>query len=48
MNDVDAEKLDVSVHHVNTQEDSSSHFSNKSYTFIIILTDNQFVHVIIK
>ena len=41
-------KLDVSVYHVNTQEGSPSHFSNKSYTFIIIFADNQFVHVIIK
>ena len=42
-------KLDVlSVHHVNTQEGSPSHFSNKSYTLIIIFADNQFVHVIIK
>ena len=41
-------KLDVSVYHVNTKEGSPSHFSNKSYTLIIILADNQFVHVIIK
>ena len=41
-------ELDVSVYHVNTQEGSPSHFSNKSYTLIIILADNQFVHVIIK
>ena len=27
---------------------SPSHFSNKSYTLIIIFADNQFVHVIIK
>ena len=37
----------ISVYHVNTQEGSPSHFSNKSYTLIIILPDNQFVHVII-
>ena len=37
-------KLDVSVYHVNTQVGSPS---NKSYTFIIILADNQFVHVIL-
>ena len=41
-------KLDVSVYHVNTQEGSPSHFSNKSYTLIIFFADNQFVHVIIK
>ena len=41
-------KLDVSVYHVNTQEGSPSHFSNKSYTLILIFADNQFVHVIIK
>ena len=41
-------QLDVSVYHVNTQEGSPSHFSNKSYTLIIIFADNQFVHVIIK
>ena len=41
-------KLDVSVYHVNIQEGSPSHFSNKSYTLIIIFADNQFVHVIIK
>ena len=44
----DSVKLDVSVYHVNTQESSPSHFSNKSYILIIILADNQFVHVIIK
>ena len=42
------DKLDVSVYLVNTQEGSPSHFSNKSYTLIIIFADNQFVHVIIK
>ena len=41
-------KLDASVYHVNTREGPPSHFSNKSYTLIIILPDNQFVHVIIK
>ena len=41
-------KLEVSVYHVNTQEGSPSHFSNKSYTIIIIFADNQFVHVIIS
>ena len=41
-------KLDASVHHGNTQEGSPSHFSNKSYTLIIIFADIQFVHVIIK
>ena len=41
-------KLDASVYHVNTQEGSPSHFSNESYTLIIIFADNQFVHVIIK
>ena len=41
-------KLDASVYHVNTQQGSPSHFSNKSYTLIIIFADNQFVHVIIK
>ena len=42
--------LDVSVYHVNSQEGSPSHFSNKSCQLIIILPDydNQFVHVIIK
>ena len=39
---------DVNVYHVNTQEGSPSHFSNKSYTLIVILPANQFVHVIIK
>ena len=41
-------QLDVSVYNVNTQEGSPSHFSNKSYTLIVIFADNQFVHVIIK
>ena len=41
-------KIDASVYHVNTQEGSPSHFSNKSYTLIIFFADNQFVHVIIK
>ena len=41
-------ELDVSVHHVNTQEGSPSQFSNKSYTLIIIVAVNQFVHLIIK
>ena len=41
-------ELDVSVYHVNTQEGSPSHFSNRSNTLIIIIADNQFVHVIIK
>ena len=41
-------KLNASVYHVNTQEGSPSHFSNKSYTLIIFFADNQFVHVIIK
>ena len=36
------------VYHVNTQEGSPSHFSNKSFTLIIILPDNQFVNVTIK
>ena len=42
------DKLDLSVYYVNTQEGSPSHFSNRSYTLVIILADNQFVHVIIK
>ena len=41
-------KLEVSVYHVNTQEGSPSHSSNKSDKLILILADNQFVHVIIK
>ena len=41
-------KLDVNVYHVNTQKGSPSHFSNKSYTFILFFADNQIVHVIIK
>ena len=41
-------QLDVNVYHVNTQEGSPSHFSNKSYTLIIIFANNQFVYVIIK
>ena len=44
----DGSKLDVSVYHANTQEGFPSHFSNKSYTLITILADNQFAHVIIK
>ena len=39
-------KLDASVYHVNTQEGSPTHFSNESYTVIIIFADYQFVHVI--
>ena len=31
-----------------TQEGFPSHFSNKSYTLIIILPDNQFVYVILS
>ena len=31
---------DVSVYHVNTQEGSPLHFSNKTYTLITILADN--------
>ena len=41
-------QLDVSVYHLNTQEGSASHFSNKSYTLIIILSYNRSVHVTIK
>ena len=34
-------KLEVSVYHVNIQEGSPSHFSNKSYTLIKILPDQE-------